>query len=132
MTSSQPIATPNALNYTPDNLAAYAYSGPIATINVEKILLLFNTESGYIVGTWRGEYIGSTNADYSWILYFNDVALERRSGASKYEQNINRDIIIPPFTAVKITGNNIEDDSSNNIGALFVGRAVGMTETGFQ
>jgi len=49
LTSSQPITTPNAINFTPDNKHAYAYSGIVGVTNIEVALLEFETNSEYII-----------------------------------------------------------------------------------
>jgi len=52
MTSSQPIVTRNALNFTPDNLRCYAYSGTLNVTAETVTALNFTTETAYIVGSF--------------------------------------------------------------------------------
>jgi len=100
----------------------YAFSGGVGVAASAITVLDFMTEKGIIACEWRGVYVGSTNADYSWVLYLNGIAVEQMSATSKYENNVPRKLVIPPLTNVKITAVNIEDSSTNNVGAIIAGR----------
>ena len=113
MTSSQPVVTPNALNFTPDNKHAYIYSGKVVVTNSLKTLLEFSTNSEYLVTTV------SMNFDTSL------------GGSNNYDFSM-RKIIIPPFTDVLITAINLNADANHDCYASVTGSAYGMTETGFQ
>ncbi len=56
MTSSQPVVTPNALNFTPDNKHCYAYSGDIPASTSPTQVLEFNTNTEYVMANiiWNG------------------------------------------------------------------------------
>ena len=134
MTSSQPVTTPNAINFTPDNKHCYAYSGAISVNNTESSLLLFQTNTEYIVGIFRPCYLQSGGDDYEFRVYFNDVLIAYTKATSEATIPAQKhfELIIPPFTKVEITGDNAESSDSLNIGALVTGKVIGMTDTGFQ
>jgi len=138
MTSSQPIVTPNALNYTPDNKHCYAYSGLTTTGGgsaADGTLLLFNTLSGYIKGTLQYQ---TNEAGTGTVLYvsfkINDVAVYQfkwdGAAASQDIIDLPQKFIIPAFSKVEfLTGSNSGDDVWT---AQFIGKVYGMTETGYQ
>ncbi len=139
MTSSQPVATPNALNFTPDNKHCYAYSGAIAVTNSEKTLLDIKTQSEYIVGQWTGHFNQSIASaveteDYRFVLKFNGIQIMELVASDSSSQNRNnyRDLIIPPFTNVVITCQNYDGSTTNDMGAVLTGKAFGMSETEYQ
>jgi len=139
MTSSQPVTTPNAINFTPDNLHCYGYSGVVNCADSEINLIQFDTNSEYIVGTWFAHFNqpsadGLASEDFRFILYMNDIQIAaiETSDSQGSSRNTIRDIIIPPFTTVKITARNYTGSTTEPVGVVFTGQAIGMTETGFQ
>jgi len=134
MTSSQPVVTPNALNFTPDNKHAYAYSGARAVgTGSETTIMEFQTNSEYLVGEWSMDYDETENQNNGYALYFNNQIVSQPNQRYADPEPNNPfvvKIIIPPFTAVKITVTGA--DNSNTYTARFTGKAYGMTETGFQ
>jgi len=134
MTSSQPIATPNAINFTPDNKRAYAYSSAqILTGGAFLKQLDFETNSEYIVAsfTWAN---GETNAtrDVYITIDFNEVSVY----LSRWENPNITDkgasplvLVIPPFTHVECYQKN---DGTTTGCFTMTGKVYGMTETGFQ
>jgi hypothetical protein len=136
MTSSQPVTTPNALNFTPDNKHAYAFSGLIDVENTSDTFLLFETNSEYILGHFQC-YNGSNTAEQiQWDIYFNDILVIRwhqeGRGSAYRGQGVDNDIVIPPFTKVKVTGLNSGSSVDVNGFVAFTGKAFGMTDTGYQ
>ena len=135
MTNSQPVVTPNALNFTPDNKQCYAYSGEVSVDNTEYNMLDFQTNSEYInaqilLGSKAGE-----NEDYEFKIYFNNVIVFSTTFGNQGHQSIGSwpiPIIIPPFTSVKMSLDNIADTDSRVWTVGLTGKAYGMTETGFQ
>jgi len=131
MTSSQPVITPNAIIFTPDNKRAYAYSGMIAgSTSAETTYLEFNTNSEYIRATIQN---GSTNETTrkTVYIYFNDIQIVRNDIDNGYPFPNTYEILIPPFTKVSITLKLGGDDGMSSWFTL-IGKAYGMTETGFQ
>jgi len=131
MTSSQPVITPNAINFTPDNKRVYAYSGMLAgSTSAETTYLEFNTNSEYIRCTIQQ---GSTNETTrkTVYIYFNDIQILRNDVDNGYPFPNTYEILIPPFTKVSITLKLGGDDGMSSWINL-TGKAYGMTETGFQ
>jgi hypothetical protein len=73
MTSSQPVVTPNAINFTPDNKHAYAYSGNKAIINAEQTMIEGQTNSEYIRAKISISNFSGSGDDIRYYVYFNDV-----------------------------------------------------------
>ena len=136
MTSSQPVATPNALNFTPDNLHCYAYSGSIAVDNNEKTLIEGSTNSEYIVAEIQFNNIVEDDVeDFLHLIYLNDVVVQgfiqgRTDYDNKYESSVK--IIIPPFTTIKLTSQNLTNTESHNEVCSLTGKAFGMADVGYQ
>jgi len=141
MTSSQPVVTPNAINFTPDNLHCYAYSGNISLSTTAKLQLNFSSQSEYIVAkivfTGPASFTNpSGERDSMFRVDFNDTTVawsHRLTGSSLLgtgETTIN--IIVPPFTEVKIYADSSGSDADYYTAVVFTGQAIGMTETGFQ
>ena len=140
MTSSQPVTTPNALNFTPDNLHCYAYSGlyPASTTAGDK--LTFSTNSEYIVGVLQLN--GATDDDSPNLasrsacdIKFNGVSVGIISVVALDEgtnRSVRQELIIPPFTDVVLTVDSDGNEADRYGSLLFTGKAYGMTETGFQ
>jgi len=135
MTSSQPVTTPNAINFTPDNKRCYAYSGEVSVANTELFLLDFKTNTEYIVckvqlGSKAGE-----NEDFEFKIYFNDVIVFSAVFGNQSQNEIGAwpiPLLIPPFTAVKMSLDNIADTDARIWTVHLTGKAYGMTETGYQ
>ena len=137
MSSSQPVKTPNALNFTPDNKHAYAYSGaiPISSSDGEKTYLEFKTNSEYIDAFFQAFY-GDLSSDWwKFNIYFDDQLMSQWA-TNHNASNFNEDLesirmIIPPFTTVKCTlavGTATVDYMNVNV----TGKAYGMVDVGYQ
>jgi len=141
MTSSQPVVTPNALNFTPDNKHVWWYTGLVAGASTGTNISLgsINTNSEYIVGTVQAlgpiETGDSTNGSRTKLeVYFNDVLvllLFNDYDTGNMMQSAVADLIIPPFTKVELKYND-SAGSTYLYGASIVGKAYGMTDTGYQ
>ena len=138
MTSSQPVTTPNAINFTPDNLHAYSYSGlrDSGASDTEVTFLNFKTQSEYIVGKFQFFYATDSvqGSDMIYRIKFNDqiitqyLDIEDIRMAGDPHQPIR--LIIPPFTEVTVTIASIA--GAQQQAAIFTGKAIGMTETKYQ
>tara|TARA_R110000751_G_C13396404_1_gene437117 strand:+ start:40 stop:447 length:408 start_codon:yes stop_codon:yes gene_type:complete len=135
MTSSQPIATPNALNFTPDNKRCYTYSGGVNVgAGTTDTLLTFETNSEYIVARFQFTIHAKNQSDNStFILSLNDTVIfyAEKEDTESAGMDSPLEIIIPPFTAVKITGA-ITGSGDIDHAVVMWGDVYGMTETGFQ
>jgi len=137
MTSSQPVTTPNALNFTPDNKGVYAYSGLVAVTDSETNLVSGSTNSEYLQCKILFSYGADTvvSDDYIYRIRLNDIVIWQirvPHVEAHYQQAVNINIIIPPFTDVRLTAENATDGSAHNQIVIMAGSAVGMTDTGYQ
>ena len=109
----------------------YAYSGQVNVANIELSLLEFTTGSGIIVGEMQ---VGSNNAeneDYEVKIYFNDLVIFsntfHQQGATYVDIASAVPLIIPPFTMVKATMDNIADTDERRWTIGLTGRVYGAT-----
>ncbi len=139
MTSSQPIATPDSLNFTPDNKRCYIYSGTktLTAGASPQDMLEFNTNSEYLVMQFQGGRNAKNSAEMGVYAYINDVLVyyaKTDNGTTipltpYFSQPL--ELIIPPFSNVKIQQSS-EDADTQNANVVGIGRAYGMTEVGYQ
>ena len=140
MTSSQPVVTPNALNFTPDNKRCYAFSGAVAAVNSTQTLFNFTTTSEYIVATLtmtapiRMDVVGDGKGrNYQLDYNGQTVGLYMVEAISEdMPSNTEVRILIPPFTSVVLTCYDTATSASHLGTANLTGEAYGMTETDFQ
>ena len=137
MTSSQPVTTPNALNFTPDNKRAFAYSGNVEAKTDSQTVLTFQTNSEYIFGefTFNG-FIQVDNVSIrQGAITINNVIVANQITGDANEDMIayvKQKIIIPPFSEVTCAVIASSGDSDNFATVLFTGDVYGMTEVGYQ
>ena len=133
MTSSQPVTTPQALNFTPDNKHCYAYSGVINESG-ETTYLDFTTNSEYIKSKIQAVTDQANGDDFNIKFYINDVVVGVAHAFfysnSTYVVDPEWELIIPPFSRVKITIQNI--NSADEWAVMLTGEVFGMTEVGYQ
>jgi len=133
MTSSQPITTPNALVFTPDNKRAYAYSGTVSATDSETTLLEFETNSEYLDGEFNFNKNTGDGDDINYQLYINDKVIQgwMHDYSARGFRNLIK-IIIPSFSKVKTTATNDTSSTGRAILCSFTSNAYGMTETDYQ
>jgi len=136
MSSSQPIATPNAINFTPDNKHMYAYSGVNANIDNNEITMLeFDTNSEYVVGVAQFNMVQDTADDMFYRIRINDSLIMGylTVGAQQgTDANNTIPLIIPPFSNVKFSAENVSTTGTRSNAVTFTGKVFGMTEVGYQ
>tara|TARA_R110002012_G_C11310251_1_gene574509 strand:+ start:129 stop:536 length:408 start_codon:yes stop_codon:yes gene_type:complete len=118
----------NALQFTNDNKFAYAYSGIRNIDNTITNLLEFNTNSEYLNISWFVGFGEATGNDYEFICNINNIevqALILPDASITYGRDMPFKLIIPPFSTVKITGQNISSTGGKNIWVTLTGE-VGM------
>ena len=120
---SNPAGTGKGLSYTENH--AFGYSGLIDIDNNETTLLQFVSPSNtVVVGWWQGHYYENGDEDFRWVLYFNEEIVQ--SHTETIDEQGGRvspmNVVIPPFTEVKLTGANVTDTTPRNIMASIVGR----------
>ncbi len=140
MTSSQPVVTPNAINFTPDNLRCYAYNRiALPTDGEYATMLLFNTNTEYLkVDITMSASIGgnfTTGFQDIFLISFNDVeisAFKLDTAEEDMPTAFVAPFIIPPFTTVKIECKSSVNNVAWKASVGVTGEAYGMTETGYQ
>jgi len=140
MTSSQPVVNRNAINFTPDNKRAYAYSGLVQIATSDVTHLEFSTNSEYFVGTVT--LTGPVNAsdinngeNILFIGYLNEIAIfnvKLNPAGEGMPGDAIIPIVIPPFTLVEIKAKSSSSGAGYQTSCLLVGKVYGMTETGYQ
>jgi len=139
VTSSKPVTNPNAINFTPDNKHAYAYSGRYGANTTPVTALDFKTQSEYIVGQFYisvalNDGAPSSSTTMSQIK-FNGITISNLwagYGGADAESLSLVNLIIPPFTEVTGSLYSDENQSDRYMTMTFTGKAYGMTETGYQ
>jgi len=136
VTSSQPVVTPNAINFTPDNKRCYANSGLFEFDNTAfKAGLDFTTQSEYIIGRFYWGYPESSGDNIQSQIYLNDVKVyatfHSYTGGDYTNAPMFCDILIPPFTNCKAGAIN-GDGNDRDCLVTFSGEAYGMIETDYQ
>jgi len=139
MTSSQPIITPTALTFTPDNKHCYIYSGGHAANTTPVIALDFETQSEYIKGIFEIQIAVQNEASSNTVsmsnIKFNGLLIANMVGGYKGADGITwqpLNVIIPPFTEVTANLFSDENQADRKMTITFTGRTYGMTETGYQ
>lgn len=122
--------TGSALQFTNDNKHAYAYSGVKSVDDNETTLLEVSTNSEYINAHIQFNYVASANQDFTYKIYFNDVIVQQYNVGNSviYTSPDNfLYVVIPPFTDVKLTAQNISDSTQLNQIVSLTGK-VGMPQ----
>jgi len=110
---------------------AYAYSGAVSGNNTEFTVLEFETNSQYIEGFWRVGYAAGTYRNYDFRLLFNDIQVEQLfliTSSSDSNQQFPHQIIIPPFTKLKVLAANTEDSTTQSVNAIVTGKIYGKVD----
>jgi len=137
VTSSQPVITQNAINFTPDNKRAYAFSGSFNFADSVVYGLDFVTNTEYLLATVYFGYGTSSGNNIETHIVFNDqiVFQAETENASSGEFSTgfaHIKLIIPPFTHVKMGSINVSSSDTRTATMVLSAAAFGMTETGYQ
>jgi len=101
---------------------AYAYSGAISTDNNETTLLELTSGNYIFRGAFQHMYYADSADNYRWFVYLNGILVAVAASGSLIETGRDEiELIIPPYTNVKITAQNFADTSSNDMGAILSG-----------
>ena len=127
--SSDTVISRNALQFTNDNKKAYAYSGIVPIQSTETSLLIFNTNSEYLNAKIMIYNESGSGDDMRYKIKFNNVTVVSTYSNSSNDTLLDTPIImiIPPFTTVDITGDNVSSDTARNHTA-HVWAKVGMPQ----
>tara|TARA_Y100000296_G_C4971168_1_gene155960 strand:- start:52 stop:468 length:417 start_codon:yes stop_codon:yes gene_type:complete len=116
------------LQFTPDNKHCFAYTGSKSVDNNITTMLEFTTASEYIIGRYRTVYFADNlGQNFTYDLLLNNVQIDQITRNDNFSDEKYSDFvfIIPPFTTVKFTGQNVSDTSTKNIGIVFTGKVLG-------
>jgi hypothetical protein len=123
--------TSNALQFTNDNKHAYAFSGIVDVNNSETQLLLLNTQSEYLLAELQVLQGTTSNEDFLYKVFFNNVIVAQWHCLQVTTIDTNMpniyNFIIPPFTLVKVTGQNTSSSTNRDHTATLTGK-VGMPQ----
>ena len=137
MTSSQPVVTQNAINFTPDNLHCYAYTGIVGAGGSGTYAehLNFDTNSEYIKARVMIQYGEPASDNLEWQILFNNIVVANSNSqvtsTSKTFPDFV-DLIIPPFTNFVWQITNSSGGTARDVTCTLIGEAFGMTDTGYQ
>jgi len=111
---------------------AYGYSGVLDIDNAETNMLLFRTGNFYFVGTIQFNYAERNGEAFMYRFYLNGSIVQAfaDSGGSNSEPQPTNfiNIIIPPYTQVKATAQNIVDTASRDQVCSMAGRIYGKID----
>ena len=118
---SNPAGTGTSLNYVGD--FAYAYSGLVATSATPTNCLDFTTGNTIFVGSFQPFYLGDSTNNIRWDVKFDGqiVTGTEVSSSRDYSPYEEISIIIPPFTRVEISMDNLSG-GTEDAGATITGR----------
>jgi len=136
---------PEGVGYGPQNTAsvglnlnvigdhAYGFSGILDIGGTETDMLSFRTGNFYLVGTVQFNYMEINGYHFRYKFYVNDIAVEgfvNASGSSGTPQPPTTiiPIIIPPYTEVKCTAENLTDATLQNQVCSITGRIYGTVD----
>lgn len=118
-----------SLQFSPDNKRAYAFSGLVGVTNAKATVLEFDTNSEYLAGKYYFINASGSGDDFRYEIEFNDIVIVgayRDSGNA--EPQFRGKIIVPPFTNVKFTADNISSATERNHTIIFVSKVSGAIE----
>ena len=121
-----PSGVGNTLNYIGEH--AYAYSGAIDVDDNATSLLKFTTGGLYVKGKFQPQYMvanaGAGSEDYRFAVKFDnqEVSVTLIAEATDRDAFYSKvDLIIPPFTTVEVTAQNVTDNNARAVGAIITG-----------
>ena len=124
------------LQFTPDNKHAFAYSGdvPVANGDGNVTVLELSNNSEYLKAKimYYSGYEPLSTANWYWYTYLNDYRISGNVTREPYHDggggpNI-QELIIPPFSTIKITGANGEVASDINCSVIMIAEVKGPIE----
>jgi len=121
-----------SLQFTPDNKRAYAFSGIVGVDENEITLLEWRSESEYLEGLVLFNYYDNDSDAYRCRIYFNDVVVQGFVYYGKKDYKDNNEypvpIIVPSFTNVKLTLQNIDNTNERSHIVSFTSKVKGAIQ----
>ena len=105
----------------------YGISGNVATTNAETELLETTTGNFIIEGRAQFSYNANASDNFHYKIYFNDsevfsyLAGHGSAEGSEYPDNVIP-LIIPPYTKIKLTAENLSSGSAHNQMVMITGK----------
>ena len=115
VSGSNPAGTGSSINYVGNH--AYAHSGVVSVNNVENALLKFNTGNQYIraIIQFNGGASGGGDNYVYRVKYDSQIVQEYVTNNNTDDApNQKLNLIIPPYTDVECTAQNVTDTSGND------------------
>ena len=126
---SSEVVTGLGLQFTNDNKFAYAFSGIKGVNLTETTLLLLQSNSEYLISKLQLLNGTTSNEDFLYRTYFNNILIAQWHCLQVSTIDINMpnsyNLIVPPFTIVKVTAENRTSDTLRDHSATFTAK-VGM------
>jgi len=108
---------------------AWCYTGGIGVNATLTTVLETQTGSGLMVANMQLVYVSvSANDQMEWQIYLNDILIAgaKDISPSHYSEfNYPLKLILPPFTRLKVTCDNVTQDVSRDMAVLLTGRVYG-------
>jgi len=124
--SASVVATGLGIRYIGDFV--YAYSNYVGVANTEKSLLEFTSGSGVIFAKVQFNMVDNDNDAYRYIIYFNDLRIQawvNKGAVNDVHPDSYIQLVIPPFTTVKCTADNIDNSNERTQIVSLTGRVYG-------
>jgi hypothetical protein len=119
------------LQFSPDNKFCSAQSGVITVNNVETNLLEFSNNSEYLILHINPFYTQYNSDVILFKIHINDIVVYSSfftANATSLNSSEILTLYVPPFTTIKITGQNTTDANSRDIGVSVFGEVKGAIE----
>ena len=121
------IQTGQSIRYL--NNYAWCYTGGIGVNATLTTVLETQTASGLMVAEMQLTYVTvSANDQMEWQVYLNDILIAgaKDIGPSHYSEfNYPLKLMLPPYTKIKVTCDNVSQDVSRDMAVLLTGRVYG-------
>jgi len=120
---ANPAGTGTSLNYIGEH--AYAYSGAVSVNNNETTLIEATSANSYLTLLWDSAYSPDAYSTdrYTFKLYLDEQLIHAEF---HYDNNIETmgttRILIPPYSRLKITAQNVTDTTANDCLVTLSGR----------
>tara|TARA_R100000655_G_C2937242_1_gene185050 strand:- start:112 stop:531 length:420 start_codon:yes stop_codon:yes gene_type:complete len=123
----------NTLQFSPDNKYVQAFSGVQTISNTETTLLEVSTNSEYFYLTLKygyGALAGAgTSDDFIFRIYLDNIEILSQIAKDATEPDDFAPIVIlPPFTTLKTTAENLSGSASREISVILNGTVHGAIE----
>ena len=102
-----------------------AYSGIVPVGNTETTLIEYKSGNYLLVGEWQGYYYEKgEDEDMRWVVYLNGARIESyiSEQATRGNSRSQLNLIIPAYTQVRISSQNVEGTDTEQMMGSITGR----------